>query len=929
MPEFVDRNNVSTWRWLSSTPTSQDLRIMTWNVKRFTDNGTSAEAVIQPALNGRPDFFADSTISACEIGRRIAHSRANIVALQEVWDQTEAYELLRCANLARIAMTDPERPGFNLGPFYTNGAVSHPEVVSDPGNSPLPVASGSAPTQVRSSLSDNAAGLEARGSLLRAAGAVQPHGGVLILSAFPIVSEAHHIYSACKAEDCLVPKGIVHVRLNLGARQETLPPLPEAQRAQFDRGPATPVADDFLDIFATHMNAPSSTNCAVNTLQLAAAIDAVINLGTTAATALLASIVSGAAAAYSAASGTVDPWLLLLRQVQALSVLTDSGARAQIVNIAASAVQRNCGPVGASPADRSTFDGEDDNAGSAPTSRATVRSISTRALASLIANAMGTPSAGASFEVMVSALLAGFQSALAIPPAEVARSNTEVLALQMAEAQTFINARLDSVGGRDRSALILGDLNTDEGHPDFRGVMFPVDPNQPRRVGHDNLLSTLGGIGGPVGPLGAAVDGALDAFELSATPTGTTLPMLLRLSAGEEPDLIVDLTPAFGLPHPGRLAGRDPVGPFVGFSVTSVPPPRPSRDRRDVYGTDLSSPASRLQFHGGNRFDLRDFYTGPASKLDYILHIIPTDSPRYVLAPTADTGPLGFTFRVLDLDPTRAFPSAAASSMSDHLAVETRLRRFRLHREEVFDSRRASRWEIRATQLQCTLGCEDGFLATLDLFGHLWQRTNVEEGASSVAGRFPFSNGSPDPTCDYSLYAAGPPAGVETLSTLGDGEADPHETLLAAAGWHRSFALAGRTITGTGTEAQWTMGLAILDRDLGSDDDVFDVAGSSEDPLLSPANDDVLMRFGFDTASGQNLFGAQNGAGAFVTPLRSPGSASGHLTTWPVRVLRLGEYEIDDAGNGTTCVRDANRIRSIDRASARWVARLSYSSVGR
>jgi len=249
----VDIHDVSTWRWMASTPPSRSLRVMTWNIKRFTDAGSAAEPLSQPTYNGAPDFFRDAEVDACAIGRRIARSGVDIAALQEAWDAAETYQVLRCANLERVRMPDPSDPSGRRRrrPFYTSGRLSDPRAVTQP--------SSSSPTgTVTSSLEDPRA-RERLGAITR--GLIQGPGGVVVLSAFPVVAQRAHVFDACKAEDCLQQKGVLHLRLHLGKTPEALPPAPAAERARYRRGPFTPSEDDLLDVFVLHANAPSSTAC--------------------------------------------------------------------------------------------------------------------------------------------------------------------------------------------------------------------------------------------------------------------------------------------------------------------------------------------------------------------------------------------------------------------------------------------------------------------------------------------------------------------------------------------------------------------------------------------------------------------------------------------------------------------------------------------
>lgn len=127
--------------------------------------------------------------------------------------------------------------------------------------------------------------------------------------------------------------------------------------------------------------------------------------------------------------------------------------------------------------------------------------------------------------------------------------------------------------------------------------------------------------------------------------------------------------------HPGFFTSDD----AHGLSRTAL---ERARTLRDVYGTDLSAPASRMQRAGASDRSLAGFHNGGASKLDYIIQVQASEAPRFVLGPAPEPPANGrYVFRVLDVDPATPLGAANARTMSDHLAVEARFIRYRISHE--------------------------------------------------------------------------------------------------------------------------------------------------------------------------------------------------------------------------------------------------------
>ena len=184
-PRDLDRTRYQT---LIFAPNGRPLSFMTWNVKRFTDFMSFWEDL----FSDNP--FPDAKVDPALIGAQIA--RADVVALEEAWDHSEAMQIVAAANALRAANEQFQIYGpidFNK----TNG-ISFDSTT----------------------------------------------GGVYILSAHPAAAINWSIFDDCRGEDCLKAKGVLWVRLLIN-------------RTTSGDGNDGPVlsADEFVDVYATHLQA--------------------------------------------------------------------------------------------------------------------------------------------------------------------------------------------------------------------------------------------------------------------------------------------------------------------------------------------------------------------------------------------------------------------------------------------------------------------------------------------------------------------------------------------------------------------------------------------------------------------------------------------------------------------------------------------------
>jgi endonuclease/exonuclease/phosphatase family metal-dependent hydrolase len=186
----LDRSLWQTLRF--ATPRGVGLTFATWNVKRFTTFMHDAER-----LAGSGDALDDGKIPASYVGRYAGELRADVLALEEAWDHDQVLTIRDEANAWRAA--------HGLAPYFLIGTIDYP---------------------TRHGIDFDAT-----------------QGGVFILSAYPATRIDTHAFDACRGEDCLKRKGVLHARLNFGATSTPGPNDPPAS------------GDQFIDVYATHLNA--------------------------------------------------------------------------------------------------------------------------------------------------------------------------------------------------------------------------------------------------------------------------------------------------------------------------------------------------------------------------------------------------------------------------------------------------------------------------------------------------------------------------------------------------------------------------------------------------------------------------------------------------------------------------------------------------
>ena len=87
----------------------------------------------------------------------------------------------------------------------------------------------------------------------------QTSGGVYILSKFPATRIDQHVYDACRGEDCLKAKGVLHARLSFGSTSVG------GGAAAATVGQRAVSTHQFIDVYATHMQADQQV-CSSNDL---------------------------------------------------------------------------------------------------------------------------------------------------------------------------------------------------------------------------------------------------------------------------------------------------------------------------------------------------------------------------------------------------------------------------------------------------------------------------------------------------------------------------------------------------------------------------------------------------------------------------------------------------------------------------------------
>ncbi|MCA9614483.1 MAG: endonuclease/exonuclease/phosphatase family protein, partial [Myxococcales bacterium] len=170
----------------------------------------------------------------------------DIVALQEVWQISDAEELL--------ALVNERRSAAGLEPWHLVGPAAPPASFFR----------------------------EMGGALLG-----DHHAGIFIMTKFPAIGRDHVVYSSCVGEDCLKPKGAQWVRLALRTPDArdlspdcapptsrwpacTTPACPSGPVRRHVSCPSAPTTEMYVDVFNTHLQARNPTICQLSDTELAA-----------------------------------------------------------------------------------------------------------------------------------------------------------------------------------------------------------------------------------------------------------------------------------------------------------------------------------------------------------------------------------------------------------------------------------------------------------------------------------------------------------------------------------------------------------------------------------------------------------------------------------------------------------------------------------
>ncbi len=204
-------------------PKGIPIQFATWNVKRFT----AAMHVVDK------EGFDDSLVDDADIGRFLVSY--DVVVLQEGWDTAKVKAIRDAANAARAQE--------GLPPFQLYGPVEF-----DYDDPPL-----------REKLGRNLSFPPNYPN--------EGQGGLFVLSHWPKIDGDFRVYSQCKGEDCLKPKGTLWVRLWINPPTD----LSDQCQALYDQYagdfpppsgcPLPPSADHYLDVFTTHLQAGGNALC--------------------------------------------------------------------------------------------------------------------------------------------------------------------------------------------------------------------------------------------------------------------------------------------------------------------------------------------------------------------------------------------------------------------------------------------------------------------------------------------------------------------------------------------------------------------------------------------------------------------------------------------------------------------------------------------
>jgi endonuclease/exonuclease/phosphatase family metal-dependent hydrolase len=203
---------------LLGRPKGFPLQYATWNVRR-----SETSELAGPYLEVGDDA----------IGTYLASLGADVIALQEAWNEAKVESVVLAANAARAAASSP------LPPLVAHGPVNHES------------------TTIRDIIE------EIGGQFIGTDGS---SGGLYTLTSLPVAKSGFHAFSFdnCKGEDCLKAKGVQWTRILLN------PPNPANSTCLVTAAsricPAPPSGGEYIDVFNLHLQASKPSLCSDKTM---------------------------------------------------------------------------------------------------------------------------------------------------------------------------------------------------------------------------------------------------------------------------------------------------------------------------------------------------------------------------------------------------------------------------------------------------------------------------------------------------------------------------------------------------------------------------------------------------------------------------------------------------------------------------------------
>jgi hypothetical protein len=208
---------------LFARPPSIPLRFATWNTRRFT--------AIEGCFQGGDDF---RDVDLADQAAFVADN--DVIALQEVWSEEEARQLQSAVN----ALRPPDSPMTLVGPVDRSAEF------------------GNLCSEYLETLASTI-GLICTGGV----GPFRPdsHGGLWILSRYPIIAQDYVPFDDCRGEDCFKAKGVQWARLWL--RPPTVDnTMPNCLVPGVGAGcPPGPTSELYVDVFNVHLQAGDPALC--------------------------------------------------------------------------------------------------------------------------------------------------------------------------------------------------------------------------------------------------------------------------------------------------------------------------------------------------------------------------------------------------------------------------------------------------------------------------------------------------------------------------------------------------------------------------------------------------------------------------------------------------------------------------------------------